>query len=195
MTKVIVVAGPPGSGKNTQADFISQEFGFPHFDTGDILRRLKREGAIKDNEMEKGNLMDPTVVREIFKREIKELTKSGPGGVVLTGTLRTAEESFGSFGEEGLIQWLENNYGRSNLLFLIIDISTAESIKRNSIRNEGRPDDDPEIIKVRLAEYDNKTKPVFQRLSREGYKVIIVDGMPDRATIFEDIKDHLRQWL
>jgi adenylate kinase len=190
MTRVIIFAGPPGSGKSTQAVNVSKEYRLAHFDTGSMYRRLKAEGMAMP-EVDKGILADPKTTLELTKKEISKLIAENPEGASVSGALRTIEEAFGDHGDNGVIHWLAQTYGKENLILFRINLSPEESARRNAIRGEGRVDDAPEVMATRLEQYSNRTKPVFDRLKVEGFNVIEIDGMPSREEVFEDIKRHL----
>ncbi len=189
-TRIVTFAGPPGSGKSTQAQFVSEYCGLTYFDTGSMFRRLKAEG-FSTPEMDKGELMDPATTLELTIKELKKLVEENPAGISISGSLRTLEESFGRDRHGGLIKWLDETFGKENLIFFRINLSEEEASKRNATRGEGRQDDDPELMKTRLKEYNTRTAPAFDELKGRGYRVIDVDGAPRREEIFETIKKHL----
>ena len=190
MARIVIFTGPPGSGKSTQATYISREHGLTYFDTGTMFRRLKTEG-LSTSEMDKGVLMDPRMALELIKKEISELMRENPRGISISGSLRTVEEAFGDNGNNGVVNWLDETYGKNNLVFFRVNIPKEESIKRNTIRGEGRKDDAPELMATRLNEYETRTKPVFDKLKKDGYNLIEIDGLASREEVFADIRKHL----
>lgn len=133
--KAIVIFGPPGAGKGTQADLTAHHFGFAHFDTGKYLESViynplnKNNSAIKRERrfFETGKLMTPSWVLDVVKRKVEKIAKAGLG-VVFSGSPRTLYEA------KHLIPELEKLYGRRNILFLTIKVTPETSIKRNSHR-------------------------------------------------------------
>ncbi|MBI2637865.1 MAG: nucleoside monophosphate kinase, partial [Candidatus Sungbacteria bacterium] len=83
--KAVIFMGLPGSGKGTQADIVSERFGFFHFDTGKVLEREWYDPAKQNDPIvlrerknfESGVLNSPEVVNEVVKRHIEEHIKEG----------------------------------------------------------------------------------------------------------------------
>lgn len=192
MEKFIFVSGPPGSGKNTQAKFICEELGYTHFDSGDMVRRLINSGELDQGEnLEKGLLMPIERVLFFAKEEVKKMLSNGVKGLVISGIPRSQEQAFGIGEERGIIDWLDEVFGKTELLFFHIEIPEEESIKRNLKRGEGRKDDNPESLKTRMREYQRETAPTFSDLKERGYKVVDIDGRPSREEVFAAIRKHL----
>lgn len=139
--KAIIIYGPPGAGKNTQAELLSGKFGLIHFQTGPYIERLvhsekvekspilKREQELFDT----GKLATPSWVLTIVKKATKMIAKSG-FGVIYSSSPRTIFEAFGDEKNGGLISFLEKTFGRENIHIIRINISGNVSIERNSRR-------------------------------------------------------------
>lgn len=133
--KAIIIYGPPGAGKGTQADLIAHHFGFIHFDTGKYLESLiynplhKNNSTIKRERrfFETGKLMTPSWVSDVVKRKAEGIAKAGLG-IVFSGSPRTLYEV------RDLMPKLEKLYGRRYIFFFVIKVTPATSIKRNSHR-------------------------------------------------------------
>jgi len=133
--KAIMIFGSPGAGKGTQANLVAHHFGFVHFDTGKYLESLIYNPLYKNNStikrerqfFETGKLMTPSWVLQVVKEKAEEIAKAGLG-IVFSGSPRTLYEV------KGLIPKLEKLYGRRNILFFMIQVISAASIKRNSHR-------------------------------------------------------------
>lgn len=219
MPKAIILMGPPGAGKGTQAELVSDEFGLIHIDTGRYLESLYRDNrmpAIIRAEFKRGDIVDPEWVLKIFKEEIEKI--GGVGfGIVFSGSPRTTFEAFGSNKHLGLIRSLTKRYGKKNLLIFEIKVPPRTTIERNSKRKVcsvcwkpnllaktlrvcpfcggkliKRVQDKPHIIRQRLREYKERTEPVIKELSRQGFKITSVDGRPKPSIVFERISKHLK---
>src|SRR3989344_2723586 len=141
MKKVIIVYGPPGAGKGTQANLLAGKLGLIHFDTGKYLEQLVHDPDLKNNpEIQKagkifdsGALVTPSFVLKVTAKKTKEIAKSG-FGVVFSGSPRTLFEAFGDAKNEGLINILEKKFGKKNISILLLKIDPRISILRNGHR-------------------------------------------------------------
>ena len=140
--KVIILLGPPGSGKGTQAGLLAEKFNLYHLETSKLIERIiksakkgdfiKINGKKYDLEKEKklwreGILCSPPFVTYLIKEKIKELNKEKKG-IVFSGSPRTLYE-----GKE-IMPILEKLYGKKNIEIILIEVSIRESIFRNSHR-------------------------------------------------------------
>ncbi|MCX6703061.1 MAG: type I methionyl aminopeptidase [Candidatus Wolfebacteria bacterium] len=160
-----------------------------------------------------GKLNTPSWFLGAVKEKIGQLITLGES-VVFSGAIRTMYEAFGEEGVEGLIDFVEKGYGKENIFIFLLGISQEESVKRNSTRMSclvcgfspmagmgyefkscpscggeiiRRKDDDAEIIKVRLKEYEERVGPVIGELQKRGYNIIKIDGTPAPYKIHEDL--------
>ncbi|MFA4834096.1 MAG: adenylate kinase [Patescibacteria group bacterium] len=203
--KNIIIMGPQGSGKGTQADVLSQKLGIPHISTGDIFRENIKEKTALGEKIEEivktGELVPDEITNEVTKqRLLKEDTKNG---FILDGFPRnlTQAEFLDKVKEIGLV--------------LEVWISDKEAIKRisqrrtclkcqkvyhliyNQPKNDEicdecgekliiREDDKPATIKRRLNLYHKETKPLLNYYKDKGiYKKI--DGMPPIPEVTKQI--------
>lgn len=142
MNKVIIVYGPPGSGKGTQSRLIAERFNMVNFDTGSYIKRLvyhpknKNDKKIEEQRelMEQGFLTDPVWVLGVVKKGVQEIYKSG-SGIVLSGSPRTMFEAFGNGKTKGLIDILIARYGKKNIHIFELTVSEEEAIKRIKTRS------------------------------------------------------------
>ena len=133
--KVVVLYGPPGAGKGSQADLIARYFGFVHFDTGKYLEALVRDpAALKSLEVRRqkklfdtGKLLTGSWVLKVVGFKMKEIAEAGLG-LVLSGSPRTVSEA------KDLLPVMERLYGRKNMLFFVLNVPPETSVKRNSRR-------------------------------------------------------------
>ena len=136
--KVVIIMGPPGSGKGTQADLLADKYELFHFDTGRILEGIwhdpkrqkdpivRREQVLFDT----GKLNTPAVVLKMMKEKIKELAEIGES-LVFSGSPRTFFEAFGDSKNTGLIETLEKLYGKKNITVLLLKVDSKKAIARN----------------------------------------------------------------
>ena len=149
----IILFGPPGCGKGTQAINICESLKVPHLSTGDMLREAVTSGSDigkKAKEiMESGGLVSDEIVLSIVRERIA--LEDCANGFVLDGFPRTINQAI------GLDSLLEKNQKIEYVLRIKVD---EESIIKRLI-DRGRSDDKPEIIKNRFKSYNSLTQPLI----------------------------------
>jgi len=141
MKQVIILFGPPGAGKGTQAELLADKLGFYYFETSKILEQEFREPSKEIVEIdgeryevskekklwEDGILCSPPFVTYLVKENIRKLAEQGEN-LVLAGSPRTVYEA------ERVVPLLKELYGQKNIKVFLIDVSAEETIFRNSHR-------------------------------------------------------------
>ena len=221
--RVMVVLGPPGSGKGTQSQLLAEKFGFFQWEAssivGNAIENAKKGEFIKIEGKKyffedqakirrQGLLWDGCFVFYFTKKKLEELVREGKG-IVISGSPRNQEEA------KKIVPLLKKLYGAKNIIIFALKLSPKETIWRNSNRRQcelvthsilynketvkltkcpidgsklfRRKDDNPEIIKVRLKEYREKTFPVFDIFRKNGIKVKEINGEQSIADVFKDI--------
>ncbi|MCC5914144.1 MAG: adenylate kinase [Balneolaceae bacterium] len=177
----IILFGPPGAGKGTQAEKLSSHFNIPHLSTGNIFREnIKNETALGKKVksiLDSGQLVpDETVVELVADELDKDAYKDG---VVLDGFPRTVQQA------EALDSYLEKKNDRVNA-FVTLDVPEEELVNRILSRGEGRSDDTPAKVKTRLNVYREETEPVLNYYQEKG-AVKAIDGVGSIDEIFDRI--------
>jgi adenylate kinase len=201
---ILVLLGPPGAGKGTQAEPVARRLGIPKIATGDVLRAAIREGSAQGKAaqqyMDRGELVPDDVILGIMKETFDrpEMRK----GAILDGVVRTVPQA------EGLERVLEE-LGRGVDAVLLFEVPDEELVRRLSGRticercqtpftgreagspcpNCGgklvrRTDDEPDAVRRRLQVYRKQTAPVIEWYRDQGTTVVTVDavGSPDEVT-------------
>jgi len=181
----IIIFGPPGAGKGTQAEKLIEHYSLPHLSTGNIFREnIKNKtplGKKVKSIMDDGKLVPDETVVELVADELKK--EKYDKGVILDGFPRTVTQA------KALDLFFENN-GKKVDAFLTLDVPENELINRILNRGEGRSDDTPEKIKTRLKVYREETEPVLNYYKKKG-QAIHIDGTGSITDIFDRIKTAL----
>ena len=213
----LIILGPPGAGKGTQAAFIASEQNIPHISTGDMLREAIKNGTELGLQakavMDSGNLVSDKLIIELVKERISQ--EDCKNGFLFDGFPRTIPQA------EAL---QENNVDINGVIELVI--ADEEIIKRmsgrrihlasgrtyhvdfNPPKKSGlddetgeeliiRKDDEPETVKDRLKVYWTQTQPLIEYYSNfknaSDFKYLTVDGTLTVEEIKNNIKDFLSQ--
>ena len=210
----LILLGPPGAGKGTQAGRLKDDFGLPYIGTGELLRNHKQSGTELGREasgyMDAGELVpDELVIRMI----LEEIAEKGSDGFLLDGYPRSVGQA------DALAAALEDN-GRRLTAVLLIDADDETVIQRLSGRRQcvknghlyhvefdppknkdgycdidgsrlvQREDDEADTIRRRLTTYHEKTKPLVDYYEQRGL-LRRFDGMREP----NEVHDHVRATL
>jgi adenylate kinase len=210
----LVLLGPPGAGKGTQAQKLSEDFGLPYIGPGDMLREAVKNGSelgkAAREYMERGDLVPDDL---ICKMIIEKLDEGGTdAGFILDGFPRTQPQA------EALDRELKE-LGRSLTAALMFDVDEAEVLERlsgrrvcvknghnyhvkyNRPKHEGRcdldgsrlvqrEDDQEDRVRHRLAEYRSKTEPLIGYYEDQG-----VLRKVDAGRSADEVRDQIRATL
>jgi adenylate kinase len=183
-----LIFGPPGSGKGTQARYISSEFGLTHLSTGEVLRAEAAEGSEEGRQvaslMKAGQLVpDPVMVRIVSER----LRRNPDKDVLLDGFPRTLEQA------RALDELLASEGRKVDMVVALTapeEILIDRLLQRAQVQN--RADDTRQAIEERMLEYHQRTEPVLAHYRAAGLPVVEVDGVGDPGTVFGRIREAVR---
>lgn len=206
----IILLGPPGSGKGTQAELLSKKYGIPHIAMGDILREEVARGTSLGKKvnvyMSKGELVPDEIVIEVLKERIKK--PDCKNGFILDGFPRTLNQA------KALDAMLDELGFRIDAV-VYIDVPDEEIVRRLSLRRtcrvcgrvynlhynppkqDGkcdvcggelfiRDDDKPDVIRNRLKVYNEQTRPLVSYYE-ESKLLVRVDGVNSIDNVFQQI--------
>jgi adenylate kinase len=183
----LILLGPPGSGKGTQAKLLEQGLGITHVSTGDILRRAVAErtplGQEAERLMSAGQLVPDRVMIELMRERLR----NGVGqGFLLDGFPRTVEQA------EALERMLgENGQAIDHVISIRVDRRDLIERLKGRAAIEGRTDDGDEVIEKRLEVYERQTLPVADFYRRRSM-LIEVDGKGNIEDVAKDIRTRLQ---
>ena len=204
---ILVLLGPPGAGKGTQAEPVAQRLGIPKIATGDVLRAAVREGTdmgkAAQRYMDRGELVPDDVILGIMKETLRRPEMAR--GAILDGVVRTVPQA------EGL-QRVLGELDREVDAVLLFEVPDDEIVRRLSSRTicdrcqtpytgrepatpcdkcggrlVRRKDDEPEAVRRRLQVYREQTAPVIDWYRRNGTPLVSVDAVGKPATVTERV--------
>lgn len=179
----IVLFGPPGSGKGTQAQNLIQKFNLKQISTGDLFRHnIKNEtelGKLAKSYMDKGELVPDQVTIDMLIDELKKTTDAQ--GFIFDGFPRTV---FQTEALEGIVKDVLNDQIDICLSLVVEDEILVKRLLERG-KTSGRSDDaDENIIRNRIKEYYTKTAEVAELYKKQG-KYVEVNGVGEIAEIAE----------
>jgi adenylate kinase len=179
----LIIFGPPGSGKGTQSDKLIEKYGLIHLSTGNLLREeianQTKLGMEAKSFMDKGQLVPDSVVIGMIRSALQNNPQAK--GFLFDGFPRTVAQA------EALDALLAENESEIYAV-LALQVSEEELIKRllNRGVTSGRTDDNEEVIRARIVEYENKTAAVAAHYEKFG-KVVPIKGEGSIEDIFASL--------
>ena len=183
----LILMGPPGAGKGTQATFVAEHFGIPAISTGDIFRANVSRGTELGVEakrfMDSGEYVPDAITNLMVRHRIDE--PDAEPGFLLDGyprTLAQVEEL------DGMIR----HTGHSLDAVVVLTVDQDEVVERllQRAETEGRADDTGEVIRRRQEIYGEETAPLIDVYRGRGL-LIEVDGLGEIADVTQRIFDAL----
>ncbi len=208
----IVLFGSPGSGKGTQSKYVVRWLGIPQISTGDMLREHVRLGTpvgkVVEARMKAGALVPDRLVNELVFDRIRK--PDCQGGYILDGYPRTPEQA------TELMRVLEASDTTEVVIHLVVDYNVIISRMAgrrvclkcgtlyNAISNRPakdgvcdldgetlvvREDDRPDVVRARLNEYEELTRPVIESFRRAGVQLFVVNASDQGPqAVFDNIR-------
>ncbi len=185
----LLVLGPQGSGKGTQARRIADDYGIPHISTGDMFRAAIASGSALGREVEpilaRGDLVPDGLTVALIRERLGE--PDAAAGFVLDGFPRTLAQA-------DALDAMLAQIGREldAVLFFDLDDETARQRMLGRAAEEGRSDDTPEVIERRLALYHEQTAPVVEHYRATG-RLVPLHAERSIAEVYAEIQRALEE--
>jgi len=183
----LLVLGPQGAGKGTQAKRISAEYGVPHIATGDMFRALDEStelGRTVKAIMDRGELVPDEVTVAMIQERLGEADAAH--GFVLDGFPRNLAQA------EALDTMLAGiDRGLDAILFFDVPDSVGMERALSRAQIEGRSDDTPDVIEKRLAVYHEQTEPIVEHYRATG-KLVTLHAGRSIDEVWAEISDALQ---
>jgi adenylate kinase len=207
----VVLIGPPGCGKGTQAVRLAEQYAIPHISTGEILRAAVRDGSDLGRQvadiLTKGSLVSDDLMTDLVRARLRE-SDVAPG-LVLDGFPRTVGQS----------RALDDMLGIDTTIVILINVPDAEIVRRMGTRRVcdacrltqsvadafhpdsepcpycggnlvRRPDDEPETVRHRLATYARYAVPVIEHY-RTRLSFAVIDGVQHSDKVAAALAAHI----
>ena len=210
---IILLLGPPGAGKGTQADLLAGRLGIPRISTGDVLRAAVRDGTpmglAARAAMDRGDLVPDDVILGIMKEALG--APAAARGALLDGVVRTEPQA------SGLARVLGELH-RSLDAVVLFEVPDEELVARLSGRTVcekcqtpysgrepgtacdrcggtlvRRKDDEPDAVRNRLAVYKRQTAPVIEWYRANGARIVEIDAVGTTDAVLKRALAALRQ--
>lgn len=206
----LIILGPQGSGKGTQAELLKEKFGFVFLGMGDLLREVAQEqtdlGRRMKARLDKGMLVEPEDSSSVIEQKLKQI--SGDKPVIIEGFPRSIEQY-------NIMKVFWPRLGRDDFTVIYLDLAEDEAVKRLSKRVmcedcgriyiagqfekcpdcsgklAQRHDDYPEAVRNRLGWFKSETLPLIAAMEKDGVKIARIDG----AAPIEEVHQSILQKL
>lgn len=188
--KAILMFGPPGIGKGTQAELLGKLHGFLHFSTGDMFRNLDKNSELGKkvfSVIDRGHLVSDNLTAELFFKTLEQYEKEKKYNpqmqtLILDGIPRNIQQ----------VKLLKDKIEVIKIISLTSsdDEVLAERIEKRA-KVDGRKDDTREVLKKRLETYRKETAAVLKQYEKE--LIIEIDGFGTIENIYEDMLEKLEK--
>ncbi len=209
MEKIIVLIGAPGAGKGTQARLLEERLGIPQISTGDMFREMKNADTPLAREVQAIMAEGKLISDELTFQIVKDRTSREKGSYILDGFPRTVVQA-------EMLEALAEEQGKE-ISAILIDVSNDQLMKRLTGRRNcpvcdeiyniyykppkndnycdfhpetqlnHRADDTEETVKVRLATYEEQTKPLIDYYEKTG-RLQKIDGTGELEAIYQELE-------
>ena len=185
----IILFGPPGAGKGTQAEFLCKKYNLFHISTGEILRNEVEKNSILGKSVretiESGLLVTDEVILEILRIAMDKDQEENLSGYLFDGFPRNVNQA-------NLLSNLLNSLNIKIHCILLIEVDESILLDRvlSRKKSEGRSDDSKEILASRIQVYKKETKPLIDHYL-PNYIIKKIDGSGEISEVNQRINSAL----
>jgi adenylate kinase len=185
----VLLLGPQGSGKGTQAKRIAEEYGLTHVATGEMLRGAIASGTLLGQKLkpivDSGQLVSDELMIALIRERLDEPDTAD--GFILDGFPRTMAQA-------AALDAMLREIGRDIDITFELQVPDSVSVERLLKRalEEGRADDTPQVIAERLETYHRETEPLVEHYRARG-NLVGIHGVGTVNEVFAEIQDALEQ--
>ena len=170
----VVLLGPPGAGKGTQALKLSEKLGIPQISTGDLFRKNISEGTPLGVEakgyLDAGDLVPSELTNKLVEDRIEQ--PDAADGFILDGYPRSVEQA------RALDEMLKNH---NTKLDAVLEFAVSEAELFERLKSRGRADDTEEVIHNRMQVYRDETEPLLEYYSHNNLQTVDAVGALDEV--------------
>jgi adenylate kinase len=185
----VLLLGPQGAGKGTQAKRIASAYGIPHVATGDMLRASIAErsdvGMRVKSVVESGRLVPDELMIDLIRARIA--AEDTDAGFILDGFPRTTAQA-------EALDTMFGDIGRNFSVVFALQLGDQVAVERLLLRGklEGRVDDNPDAIAKRLAAYHRETEPLVEYYRTRG-NLVTINADRTEGEVFDELQGVLEQ--
>jgi adenylate kinase len=170
----VVLLGPPGAGKGTQAEKLSEKLGIPQISTGDLFRENISNGTELGLEakryLDAGDLVPSELTNKLVEDRIEQ--PDAADGFILDGYPRSVQQA------QALDEMLKNH---NTKLDAVLEFVVSEEELFERLKARGRADDTEEVIHNRMKVYADETKPLLEYYSKNNLQTVDAVGGLDEV--------------
>ena len=170
----VVLLGPPGAGKGTQAVKLSEKLGIPQISTGDLFRKNISEGTPLGVEakryLDAGDLVPSELTNKLVEDRIEQ--PDAVDGFILDGYPRSVEQA------QAFDEMLKNH---NTKLDAVLEFAVSEAELFERLKSRGRADDTEEVIHNRMQVYRDETEPLLEYYSHNNLQTVDAVGALDEV--------------
>jgi adenylate kinase len=178
----LILVGPPGSGKGTQATLLAERAGLPTLSTGELLRRVAQEPTLLGRRVAdvigSGALLPDRLMLDVLRDPLTQLRATGEG-FVLDGFPRTVAQAV------ALDQTLA-----PAAIDLVVQLVVDPAVLAERLAARGRADDNAAAIEQRLRAFERETRPMIERFRCSG-RLVVIDGHQPVEAVYAQIDDSI----